>query len=654
MSLLAGHNFVLQADRERLLDLMQTYVRVGGTPLSAPFRLRVPRQGGILGPRTDAVDIIIKSVRLMLNPGTNQAVLMLGVEAGVVRIDAEETPFTSGELHVGLEFESGTLLAVKPKSLSLHGVGSTVTDFVNRANLEVNKLLDTERDQRVELFPDIDDQAKLMLIFSKPRVIDSVTVGLFLGDGDPTQVDRAIATGRSISFALAADFVRTNILCRALLSPSERDPAWTAGGPTDLERGRLPAPCGTGHLSRGRDGVDVRITTLNFAFRDGFIEVSGNFDAEDTCWKIRGGTFEQKLFLDFDKATVAILPRLEPSEPIVHYDADILFICRALGFLAGVLVPYIGSVALGIVAVVALEIVKALVDPDIPAQQQQLSPVQGIEGITWESLAIASEGLHLQGSIATEQFSDAHQPSRTWLAGKNLPANVQEGPGGEALYQAPTCEPRVFKYRDFTQQDVKELRLKPEWLVNPVQIEWFVDDMEIPNDAGSPLRFTTTVRTALPPPDGDEVSGHAVELGYDFGLPLGVIGVAPWSVKLTPRPADLRYEVRVEARVTDGAGRTFWSAANPEFIGAWAEFGSDYDEYRSECFKKVRDIVDKKAKVKRRLKPGEPQEEIEWAANYIREYMEARSPETGTVIDAATKLHGVRAINHALAQKRQV
>lgn len=41
------------------------------------------------------------------------------------------------------------------------------------------------------------------------------------------------------------------------------------------------------------------------------------------------------------------------------------------------------------------------------------------------------------------------------------------------------------------------------------------------------------------------------------------------------------------------------------------------------------------------------------AATYIPEYMEARGPVISTVIDAAIKLRGVRAINQALAQKRQ-
>ncbi|MGK9204380.1 hypothetical protein [Sinorhizobium meliloti] len=54
-----------------------------------------------------------------------------------------------------------------------------------------------------------------------------------------------------------------------------------------------------------------------------------------------------------------------------------------------------------------------------------------------------------------------------------------------------------------------------------------------------------------------------------------------------------------------------------------------------------------------RKRRGEPQEEIDWAANYMPEYMEARRPVISTVIDAAIKLRRVRAINQALAQKRQ-
>jgi hypothetical protein len=593
-------------------------------------------------------------VSLTLQPGKTVGAIVLGIEAGIVRLDDEETIVTGGELHVAIEFEEHTLFAVKPTTVSLHGISSPAGDFGTRANVEVDKLLNAERGVRVELFPTIDGGMWFILAGSTRRIIDSVTVGIFYGDGDPAHVERSIAPGRSVSCALAADYVRTKILCRGLLESSEQDPEWRTGdGPTELERGRLPAPCGTGSLSRERDGVHVRLTQLNFTFRDGYIDVTGTFDADGTCWKVRGGTFDQKLSLGFDSTTGVTVPSLDPAEPNVHYDADVLFLCQALAFLAGVLVPYIGSVVLGVAAVVAIEIAKALVDPAIPAQRQQPRPVPAVEGIDWKSLAIASEGLLLQGEVRAPHFVDAaYQTSSASLSVTSQPVILQEWPEDEVTYQAPMCEARIFRYRYFTQEDVKRVRVESEWLIPPLRVQWFVNGTEIPDAADSPLTFVSTVRTALPPPAGDEVPGHVVELGYDFGPPLLLIGRSRLAVTLRPRASDLRYGVRVTTTVTDAANRTYQAAATVDFAGVVAQFGTDYDEYRSDCFGKVRDLGDHKVQFKHRLAPGEPQEAADRAVNYIRAYIAERSPDTAMVIESAVLLHGVAAINKALAQRR--
>jgi hypothetical protein len=644
MSLLAGHTFVLQADREKLLDLIQSHVMIAGTPIQAPFRLRIPRPNHpILGGQTDAVDIIVKSVRLMLEPGGKAGRLVFGIEAGVVRMGSDEVPFTSGELQIAFEFQDGTLLSIKLLSATLHGVAGQLPDFAARANAEVNKLLDNERNHVFPLFDELDDEDKILLALSKTRVVDSTTVGVFLGSGGPAQVDRAIGGGSSVSFALAADFVTTNILCRTLLQPQERDPEWRQGGPTDLERTKLPAPCGTGQLSRGGDGFDIRIKELNFSFADGFLDITGKFDAgDDDCWEVNDGSLSQRLFFDFNPVTQRTMPRLDPPEPTLNFELTLRSLCKLAQAFLGAVVSMIGQVLLLWAQFTVPEIVRQLLQP---------SPVPTIASIRWGSVAIALEGLLLQGEVNAERFSDAHQPSRAWMSLARKPANVKEGAGGEALYQAPMCEPDSFKYRDFSQDDIRVLRGEPEWLVDPVSYQWFVNGIEIPHEGGSPLKFATTVRTAVPPPDGDEVAGYAVELGYDFGMLLPLVGRSMRNLTLTPRAADLRYSVRVEMKVTDGAGRVYWDARNLDFEGVWAEFGEDYDDYREECFKRVRDVVDKKSLIKRRLKPGEPQEEIDWIARYIQEYVEAGSPELATVIETAVKMQGLAAVNKALAEQ---
>ena len=95
------------------------------------------------------------------------------------------------------------------------------------------------------------------------------------------------------------------------------------------------------------------------------------------------------------------------AEPTLHYEVTIRFPCQAVAFLAGLLTPVIGSALLGIGALVGIELAKELVDPNVPTPQQQPSPVPTIGGVRWSSLAIAQEGLLLQGDVDAERFSDA-------------------------------------------------------------------------------------------------------------------------------------------------------------------------------------------------------------------------------------------------------
>jgi hypothetical protein len=648
MSLLAGHTLILQIDRETLLDLIQGNITMAGTPIQAPFRLRVPRPGvSIIQEKPlDVVDVIVKSVRVALTRGTRSGHLSFAIEAGVVRLGNDETPFTGGEVRIAFEFQDGTLLSIKLLTATLHAVPSQIPDFANRANVEINKLLDKDRDHVFPLF-ELEDENKLLMALSKTRVIDDITVGVFLGMGDANQVPRAITTGNSTSLALSADFVRDNILCRALLRPEELDPEWRRGGPTDLERTRLPAPCGSGSLPRGTAGMDIRVKEVNFAFQNGSIGITGKFDARDAdCWEVNDGSFSQSIRLDVNPTTQTVTPRVDPPEPNLNYQVTLRNLCKWALFFLGVLGNTVGALLIAFAEGTAIAVMKALF-----RQQQQPSTIQTIAGTRWQSVAIFEEGLLFQGEVAAERFSDSHQPSRAWLTVFYRGTNFKEGNGGEAVYQAPMCEPRLFKYRDYSQDDGKFLRVEYEWLIEPVRYQWFINGTEIPHPGGSPLKFPTAVRTALPPPDGYEIPGHAVELAYDFETWRPLIDPPMRSVLLRARVADLCYSVRAEMKATDGAGRVYWVDQNLKFTGVWVEFGPDYEEYRSECFGRVRDVVEKKSLVKRRLKPGEPQEEIDWIARYIQEYVDSGSPEVAQVIDAAVKMQGVAAVNTALAKR---
>lgn len=654
MTAVAGHSLVLQFDREQLLDLIQANVTVGGVPLQAPFRLRVPGQtSAFFGPTRDRVDIVVRSVRLSLEPGTTNGRVGLGVEAGIVRLEGgPEVRLAQGELQLKIEFVGGGLPKVKPTGLSLHNVGAAA-NLTEPLRLAVDKLLDTERDKEVALITGVAPAQTTLLAFSRGYVVDTTTLAIVVGEGRLGELTRFLAPGRGVGFAVAGDRVEP-MLCRNLLEPSERDPEWRGGGPTDLERSRLPGPCGTGHLARGNDDADVRITRLEFTFRDGYIDIAGSFDAEGFCWSVSGGTFSQQVFMTIGPGPGGrpmIFPRLEPPEPKTNYEVDVDFWCKVVIAAPAVLIGY---AVWGTVAFFGADLAAGMFQPSVPGQQIASVDIPVVlPGVRWDDLAVTAEGLVFQGQLATTSFSDAHSPSKVSMHEISMAKDVVEGPGGTALYRAPTCEPREFRYRDFSQVDAVELSVVREWLIEPLQFEWTVAGARLPVASGSPLQFTATVRTALPPPDGQDVPGHRIELAYEFPYerPTGLPDRTDYSrLALTPRAADLRYSLTVTVRVEDGAARVFWSDRVIDFKGVWVQFGPDYDQYRDDCFRKARAIVDRKAE-SRRPRPGEPNEGLDWTVQYLQDQLAHPGPGLQDAITAAARLHGLAALHKALSER---
>jgi hypothetical protein len=656
MSLLRGHTLVAQFERDKLLDLIQGLVFVRSTPLVAPFQFAIAGSAGGGGlphqqKPANALDLLFRSVRLELDtaPPTGQGLprakgwLVLGIEAGVIRLPgAPAVPVPLGAaVRIALEFAGGGLPSVQLVSAHIAGVSSTVPDFGNRANALVNSLLDQDRDTSTKLFGDLPASQQALFLFSRPVVLDPQTLGLWVGTEDPAvpPVDRAVGNATGISLALGADAVRSRILYPSVLLPGETDP---------------PPPGGGGALERGQDGVTVTLKRVEFAFRDGVIDVSGSFDANGDGWYVENGGFAQRLFFDFTPATQMLVPRMEPATPDLTYDVKVEFLVEALLFEIGLITPFIGSALLGFGAAVAANLIAEGVDPPVSIAPPQPQAIPPIPGVRWQSVQIHREGLLFRGDSLTERHLDAHDISRTSLSIEPKPENVATGAGGETPYRAPGCEERRFLYQDYTQDDGREVTVKDERLIEPIVFEWFVDDVPL-SVAGSELALTTAIRGALPPPEGIWVTGGKVLLKYSVGsTALGVVvagGKPPdGTVVLRARAADLCYRVRLDVRITDGAGRHFWNSSQILFEGVMVEFGADYHRYRDECLQRIVDTVDKKKLVKQRVALGEPQESVEWTSRYLLEHVAARSPEVQTIVPALTKAYGIDAVNTAIAK----
>lgn len=655
---LGNHILVFQADRQLLSVLLQQRTLISGIAPIAPFRLRLPpppkTPNSLVKPQSP-LDLIFKSADLELTPGTNTGSLVLNIHAGIVRLpNSPALPMQGGRVKVAFQFENARFFAVKWTGAILEPPSvPNIPNFAMLANAEVSRFLTGTLNMVFPLFDDLPPQFASAILISQSRVVDPNTVAVMVGGGDPDAVTRFLSPSSQVAGGVSAAYLRGTQLCRSLLRPAERDPAWnsTMFGPTALERTRLPkGDCGDGELSRGKDDVDVKITETIFVFRKGYIDISGKFNAGDTCWSVTDGRFSQRLFFDFNNVTGQITPRLEPPEPVLDYDVSLDFLCELAAFSIGLLTPVIGSALLGLGAVIAANIAAESFKPKMDSTQVAAFPIPPIPGVRWMDIAIDPEGMIFQGSMTVTLPAGDSKPL-VWIKVTPQPQDVQPGRAGEVEYAPPMCPPRVFEYHSFTQNDQKLLQAAHQWLIEPLQYEWYVNTQPLPPGEKGALPLTTTVRTALPPPDGVDVAGFEVQLGYDTGYQFLAASTNPNEIILTARAEDLNYSVSVELRVSDALQRSFSFPVALSFRGDYVTFGQDYYDYLNECFKKLQDYMDQKGKKMRRPKPGEPQTGLDKYVQFALEHITAGNPEVSEFLPGLVKAYGLAAVNQAIAAK---
>ena len=618
MSALAGFSFVGQIRRDKLLDLIQATVTVQGKSLITPFRLSIQGPPSGLPPRRlNTVDLLVKSLDLSLDIGTNRCILILRLEGGVIRLPGTpEAPFRNGTLNVKLLLVDGTFIVTRPIEATLDApatdVIAAIPDFTARANIEVNKLIDAERNVDVDLYPDA-GYAKIFSIFSHNRNLDAQTFCAHLGKGNADNLTATVDAKNSVSFAISADTIIASLPTAEALSVPH-----------------------------------VTITKLNYSFRDVLIEIDGEFDGDDTCWSIDGGTIHQLIFPSLTGSNILFTPI--PPQPDLSFKLRIAFLCEvglaAIEFLDVALTPpFLDFMRLNLAHTLG---VKAHFT--VPATPAQTQPGFELGGVTWAQLVISPEGAVLLGNRLGGGIVTAVQNPAVHIRTNDDPLPVNAVPGS-ATVQGPTCQPQLFDYVELIQDDRNTLTVDSDWMFEPIDYAWAINGVPlVPSseltvlggDGMTALDFNGTVESPLPAPNGTAIPEHAITLMYR---------AAGRTLLLNARHGDLNYDIRVELRATDALGRVLSDAVNLTMTGDVVQFGQDYEDYMDACVKAATARVNDKGRKQRPPKPGEPRENWRDLMDLVAVQLRAGDPEAHALLPGLMRAVGVRVVAKAMAGK---
>ena len=669
MSILAGFDFVFRLRRDKLLNLILEHAHIQGNPLTGAFRLTLPptAPGPLSKPLPNKIDLIVTSADLSLEVGTNVCHLHLGLEGGVIRLDdAPRVTFRNGGVTIRMELVNRTLLYVRPLTATLLLPPNTNTqgiqDFAARANAEVDRVIEQERGRDVNLFPDARPELTVPLFISGVnRCLTPEVVCACSGGGNASELDAVLGLKDSVSLAFSAELLRQNLLCRSILSQRERGPGVPAGvfGPlTEAEREMLPPPCGVGILKRPMpepapgaeldpDNVDytLEITRASYDFHDGYIEVTGSFTAENTCWEIEDGGFSQKVKLRLEGGR--LIPTLEPATPIITGDLDIAWYC----FLGMAFFQIFINSHPFMFAVTALDFA-SFSNPGMAGPQPPTIPIMSFSEIRWTDVRVTPEGLIFTGDRAGAVVWQKIAPSARIRATQDAQDYHAVG-GGFAMVQPLMCSPKEFQYVQYVQDDRYRLSVERQGLFEPVEYVWSINGEELPSLGKDTLKYVGTVEATVPPPTGTQIPGHSIELSYELGIHTKgeITRGSDATLVLSARKQDLNYDIRVEVRVTDAIGRRFFDAANLRMIGDISEFGADYFEYLNQCLKAATKMVDLKWKETRTPRLGEPQESFADLLDVVVQRIREGDPAANSLLPGLMKGLGVEKVSKALKGK---
>jgi hypothetical protein len=653
---LGGAAVVFQVDRRTLLELVQQLVPLQGRSMIPPFRLSTaPPPPTPLNPRpVPSLDVIAGGVDLALAPGTDRGHLLLKLATGVLRVSGRPALVVQGGiLDVELQLVKGTLLVARKlgasfRDLQLAGLPDA-SGLMAQANAEADRLLDGERGADVELLPDPPGAAasplKVAAFVGSGQVTDPETYTMLLGAPPGATAPRLIQPGRSVALGQSAESIE-----RTILEPALRSQLLNPNNPN----ADLPPPWGTGTLQRESDLSGIKgkvyadITRLDIGFADGHLEITGRFDAHGRCWSVHDGRFAQWMFLDFVPGIGAnppmLVPRMDPASPNIACSVDVDFLCQVgVVLVTGAL----GAMIYGLAVVAAVEVVKSGFKPAMQGVSLAPVPLAAPIGSThWVSLQVIPEGAIAQGDILVTLPAPAALAPAVYLA---VTSSVELTGAVEGQAEVRLCgPPRVFEYTEYGQIDSQSLEAKPSLLFEPIDYRWSVNGTPLTERQGT-LSYAGTVRSALPLPGGTAIEDHTIELAYAIGVPSLFGEGYDQFLDLTPRDADGNYDVTVEVRATDAAGRSAGDAVTLKVVGDRLELGPDYDAYVADCMRQARDQVDRKGTRSVKPKPGEPNERLPDIVAHILDHVREGNAEVHALVEAAVVAHGAEAVAGELA-----
>jgi hypothetical protein len=650
---LNGCDVVFQIDRLRLLFLIQEWMSLRGQALSPPFQLRIPpdKKRFEVEVTYPSIEVVISSVDLAFDVGTDHGHLLLVMSLGVLRVPGEtELKIRGGTIDVDLEFRDA--ISVRPLSAKFQNLlvdgTPTVSGFDALANVEADHLLDIDRNIDFEVLHDggtPNPFKALALIRGVNKCTDPNTFSIMIGGPPGVTVPRLIQ-GSGLLLAESVDIVKSQILKPSLKAQllDPKDPS-----------ADLPPPWGSGKIPKDQDGIHTDITRLDLDFKDGYIAVSGKFDAHNDCWTVQGGTFWQNLYLDIKAGpgipdyygnTATLVPRLDPASPNVDYDADIAFMCHLVEAVIGILPGLAGAAIYGIGLIIAIEILKASFSPSIPASSFNAVPlVIPIENVTWDRFWLTEEGAIIQGTLVGVL---AHPVLPSLSISVSDETELTGGSQGQVL-SGPPCAPKLFDYQEAGQRHDLVFTAKPHLLIEPVAYEWSINGSPLRSQKGV-LRYSDTVTAGLPPPSGTDIPNHPIEIAYQAGIAgsLAPLVQSGETLEIQTRDGDLNYQIRVDVRATDAVNRHYYYGLTPKIIGDLVLMGPDFDAYIGECLRELRDSVNKKGRKQTRPKPGQPQEGLQGVISHVLDHVELGNSAAHQLIEGAVQAYGAKAVANEL------
>jgi hypothetical protein len=329
------------------------------------------------------------------------------------------------------------------------------------------------------------------------------------------------------------------------------------------------------------------------------------------------------------------------------YHVEVDFLCKVAIFVAGTILPGIGSVVLGWYAVLTLNFISENVTPSVSPQQQPPSALPVFDNIEWSADEIHAEGLFVTGGLDLYVPAPAFGPHLTLKEkGRSVYVSSTSGTG---TFEAPSCQPQQFQYTEILQDNIKTMIAEPVMLIPPITFEWSVNGKPLPVGTGT-LDFTGIVTAAMPPPSGTEIDGHAISLSYENGRAIGIGALrAGPSIKLVSRYTDFNYYIDVGVRATDVTDRVLERSRTVHMVGDVLELGDDWDQYLKKCLANVMTIGNSKQQVNVSLPPGGPQEDLDGIINLIEQHIRAGNRASlAVLIPGAVKAFGVAAVTEAL------